>query len=133
MTLQHNPSPFPLGEANEAFAKYFIGQSYLAPLVDAPEIGVHNVTFEAGCRNNWHIHHGSPQILIAVGGRGWCQFEGEPPREMKAGDVVYVPEGTKHWHGAAADGDFDHIAIMLPGDNVSTEWLEPVTDEYPAD
>ncbi|NMM94386.1 cupin domain-containing protein [Bifidobacterium oedipodis] len=124
-----NPSSFPMGEPNTAFAQYFIGQSYLAPLIDAPEIGVHNVTFEPGCRNNWHIHHGSPQILMAVGGRGYYQFEGEEPHELKPGEAVYVPAGTKHWHGAAPTEAFAHIAIMLPGENVSTEWLEPVEDD----
>ena len=81
-----NPSAFPMGEPNDGFAQYFVGQSYLAPVLDAPEISIHNVTFEPGCRNNWHIHHGGAQVLIAVGGRGYYQIEGQEPRELKAGE-----------------------------------------------
>ena len=109
-----------------AYAKYFIGQSYLAPLVSGKEVNVSNVTFEAGCRNNWHIHHKACQILIAVGGRGYYQEWGKEPVELNPGDVVYVAPETKHWHGAAPDSDFAHIAIMNAVDGASNEWLEPV-------
>lgn len=91
-----NPSAFPMGEPNDGFAQYFVGQSYLAPVLDAPEISIHNVTFEPGCRNNWHIHHGGAQVLIAVGGRGYYQIEGQEPRELKAGEAVCIPADTKH-------------------------------------
>ena len=115
-----------------AYAKYFIGQSYLAPLVSGKEVNVSNVTFEAGCRNNWHIHHKACQILIAVGGRGYYQEWGKEPVELNPGDVVYVAPETKHWHGAAPDSDFAHIAIMNAVDGASNEWLEPVEAEYDA-
>ena len=86
-----NPSAFPMGEPNDGFAQYFVGQSYLAPVLDAPEISIHNVTFESGCRNNWHIHHGGDQVLIAVGGRGYYQIEGQEPRELKAKPCAFPP------------------------------------------
>ena len=116
----------------DAYAKYFIGQSYLAPLVSGKEVNVSNVTFEAGCRNNWHIHHKACQILIAVGGRGYYQEWGKEPVELNPVDVVYVAPETKHWHGAAPDSDFAHIAIMNAVDGASNEWLEPVEAEYDA-
>lgn len=94
----------------DAYAKYFIGQSYLAPLVSGKEVNVSNVTFEAGCRNNWHIHHKACQILTAVGGRGYYQEWGKEPVELNPGDVVYVAPETKHWHGAAPDSDFSRIS-----------------------
>ena len=96
-----------------------------------PENGVpmFNVTFEPKCRNNWHIHHGSGQILLVTEGRGWYQAWGEEPRELKKGDVVNIPAETKHWHGAAKDSWFNHIAVEVPGTNNSNEWLEPVSDE----
>lgn len=115
-----------------AYAKYFIGQSYLAPLVSGKELNVSNVTFEAGCRNNWHIHHKACQILIAVGGRGYYQEWDKEPVALNPGDVVYVAPETKHWHGAAPDSDFAHIAIMNAVDGASNEWLEPVEAEYDA-
>lgn len=124
----NNPSLFPMGEPNDAYARYFIGQSYLAPLLNK-EISLSNVTFEPGCRNNWHIHHNSPQILIAVGGVGYYQEWGRPVVTMQPGDVVYVPAETKHWHGATPHALFAHLAIMIPGADVSNEWLEPVDDE----
>ena len=127
-----NPSAFPLGAPNDAYAKYFIGQSYLAPLVSGKEVNVSNVTFEAGCRNNWHIHHKACQILIAVGGRGYYQEWGKEPVELNPGDVVYVAPETKHWHGAAPNSNFAHIAIMNVVDGASNEWLEPVEAEYDA-
>lgn len=119
---------FPKGELNTAYAKYFIGNSYLAPLTSE---GVHmsNVTFEPRCRNNWHIHHKGGQILICVGGEGWYQAWGEPARKLRPGDVVNIPAEVKHWHGATADSWFQHIAIAVPAEGASSEWLEPVTDE----
>lgn len=123
---------FPLGEPNDAFAQYFIGQSYLAPLTDG-SVPVSNVTFEPGCRNNWHIHHGSngggDQILMCTAGSGWYQSEGGDPISMGPGTVIRVPAGTKHWHGAKADAWFSHVAFITPGEGVSNEWLEPVSDE----
>ncbi len=120
-------SPWPKGEPNTAFAQYFIGNSYLAILNDQ---GLCNVTFEPGCRNNWHVHHGAVQVLICVAGRGWYQEWGREPVELKPGVTIAVPEGVKHWHGAAADSWMQHLtyhANVQPGN--SNEWLEPVTDE----
>ena len=122
--------PFGLGKPNDAYAKYFIGQSYLNPLVK-DGVGIANVTCEPGCRNNWHIHKadkGGGQILLCTAGKGWYQEWGKPARELKAGDVVEIPAGVKHWHGAAKDSWFAHVAIATPGENSSTEWLEPVDD-----
>ena len=130
-----NPSAFPMGEPNDGFAQYFVGQSYLAPVLEAPQIAIHNVTFEPGCRNNWHIHHadkGGGQVLIVTDGRGWYQEWGKEPQLLVPGDVVVIPEGVKHWHGAAADSWMSHIAYGVPGENCSNEWLEPVSDDqYP--
>lgn len=123
---------FPIGEPNDAFAKYFIGQSYLAP-VSVSQIGIYNVTFEPKCRNNWHIHkaqNGGGQILICVAGEGYYQEWGKPVRELHAGDIVNIPAGVKHWHGAKADSWFSHLSVEVPGENTSNEWLEPVDDEY---
>ncbi len=125
--------PFGLGEPSTAYAKYFIGNSHLKPLLNE---GLHiaNVTFEPGCRNNWHVHKavkGGGQVLLCTAGRGWYQEWGQPARELKPGDVVNIPAGVKHWHGAAKDSWFVHIAIAVPGDGTSNDWLEPVTDaEY---
>ena len=122
---------FPIGQPNDAFAKYFIGKSYLAP-VSTKQVGIFNVTFEPGCRNNWHIHHakeGGGQILICVAGRGYYQEWGKDAVEMKPGDCINIPEGVKHWHGAAPDSWFSHLAVEVPGKEGSSEWLEPVTDE----
>jgi quercetin dioxygenase-like cupin family protein len=123
--------PFPLGEKNDALAQYFIGQSYIARLTDNAPV-VSNVTFEPGCRNNWHIHHGSDgagdQILLCTAGSGWYQAEGSGPVSMTPGTTVRVPAGTKHWHGAKADSWFSHIAFITPGADVRNEWLEPVPD-----
>lgn len=121
---------FPIGQPNTAFAKYFVGQSYLAP-VSKEQVGIFNVTFEPGCRNNWHIHHaksGGGQILVCVGGRGYYQEFGKPAREMKPGDTVNIPVGVKHWHGAAPDSWFSHLAVEAPGSECSNEWLEAVAD-----
>lgn len=122
---------FPIGQPNTAYVKYFIGQSYLAPLT-ADQVPVSNVTFEPGCRNNWHIHHatkGGGQMLICVAGKGWYQEWGKPARLLLPGDVVNIPAGVKHWHGATADSWFAHLAMAVPGEGTSNEWLEPVTDE----
>ncbi|MBD5241920.1 MAG: cupin domain-containing protein [Barnesiella sp.] len=122
---------FPVGEPNGAYAKYFIGQSYLAPISDK-QMQIANVTFEPGCRNNWHIHHatkGGGQLLICVAGRGWYQEWGKPARELHPGDVVNIPANVKHWHGAAKDSWFAHLAMSPDGENTSNEWLEPVNDE----
>lgn len=123
---------FPTGEANEAFAQYFTGQSYLAPLAGG-NVPVANVTFEPGCRNNWHIHHGEEgageQILLCTAGSGWYQADGEDAVSMVPGTVIRVPAGVKHWHGAKADSWFSHVAFTTPGEGVRNEWLEPVSDE----
>lgn len=122
---------FPIGEPNTAFARYFIGNSYLAP-ISTEQIPFFNVTFEPRCRNNWHIHRataGGGQMLVGVAGRGWYQEEGKPAQEILPGTVVHIPAGVKHWHGAAADSWFAHLAFEIPGENASNEWLEPVTDE----
>lgn len=121
---------FPIGQPNDGFAQYFIGQSYLAP-VSTSQVGIFNVTFEPGCRNNWHIHHaksGGGQILICLAGRGYYQEWGKPAQELHPGDVVNIPVGVKHWHGAAPDSWFSHLAVEVPGVDGSNEWLEPVGD-----
>lgn len=121
---------FGLGNKNEAFKQYFIGQSYLNPLTKE-QLGIFNVTFEPKCRNSWHIHHKGGQILIVTDGRGWYQEWGKPAQELKKGDVVNIPPEVKHWHGAAKDSWFSHIAIEVPSEGGSTEWLEKVSDnEY---
>jgi quercetin dioxygenase-like cupin family protein len=124
----NNGGPFGKGKENTAFAQYFIGKSYLNPL---PGTGVNiaNVTFEPGCRNNWHIHHKNGQILLVTAGRGWYQEWGKEPRKLKTGDVVDIPPEVKHWHGAAKDSWFVHLAESIPGDGATCEWCEPVTDE----
>ena len=122
---------FPIGEPNTAYARYFIGNSYLAP-ISKEQIPFSNVTFEPGCRNNWHIHHatkGGGQMLVCVAGKGWYQEEGRPAVQVLPGDVIHIPANVKHWHGAAADSWFAHLAFEVPGENTSNEWLEPVTDE----
>ena len=121
---------FPIGAPNDAFAQYFIGQSYLAP-VSTSQVGIYNVTFEPGRRNNWHIHHvksGGGQILVCVAGRGYYQEEGKDAVELNPGDTVNIPTGVKHWHGAAPDSWFSHLAVEVPGEDGSNEWLEPVDD-----
>ena len=118
---------FPVGKPNDAFAQYFSGQSWLAP-ISTSQVGVFNVTFEPGCRNNWHIHHaksGGGQILICVAGRGFYQEWGKDPVEMLPGDCINIEPGVKHWHGAADDSWFSHLAIEVPGFETSNEWLEP--------
>ncbi|MCC8107961.1 MAG: carboxymuconolactone decarboxylase family protein [Planctomycetes bacterium] len=119
---------FPRGEENSAYAQYFIGTSYLTALTTAG-VPISNVTFEPGCRNNWHIHHKGGQILLVTGGRGWYQEEGKLAQKLLAGDVVTIPAGVKHWHGAARDSWFVHLAVTVPAEGASNEWLEPVSDE----
>lgn len=122
---------FPIGAPNDGFAQYFSGRSFLAP-ISTSQVGIFNVTFEPGCRNNWHIHHaksGGGQILVCVAGRGYYQEESNEAIEMKPGDCINIPTGVKHWHGAAPDEWFSHLAIEVPSENGSNEWLEPVSDE----
>lgn len=119
---------FPVGEPNTAYAQYFSGRSWLAP-ISGEQVTVANVTFEPGCKNNWHIHHaseGGGQMLIGVAGRGWYQEEGKPAVEILPGTVIHIPANVKHWHGAADDSWFAHLAFTVPGKDTSTEWLEPV-------
>ena len=125
---------FGQGMANTAFAQYFIGNSYLNPLTKPGEsiVGLANVTFEPGCRNNWHIHHaktGGGQILICTAGEGWYQEEGKDAVSLTPGTVIVIPPEVKHWHGAKADSWFSHIAVEVPGEETSNEWLEAVDDE----
>ena len=133
--------PFPVGQPNTAYAKFFVGNSHLAPLApknlaegEKTVLPMSNVTFEPGCRNNWHIHHGARQILICVSGKGWYQEWGKPAIPLKAGDVIDIPEGVKHWHGAQKDSWFQHVATHVAVENSCpgsqpNEWLEPVSDE----
>ena len=121
------------GAANTAYAKFFIGQSFLNPLTD-PKTGLFlaNVTFEPGCRNNWHIHHaakGGGQLLVCTAGEGWYQEEGKPAVSLTPGTVITIPANVKHWHGAKADSWFSHIAVEVPGKDCSNEWCDPVIDE----
>ena len=125
---------FGKGKPNDAFAQYFIGQSYLNPLTNPENTSLFlaNVTFEPGCRNNWHIHHaskGGGQILVCVDGEGWYQEEGKEAQSLKAGDVVTIPANVKHWHGAKKGSWLSHIAIEVPGEDTKNEWCEPVSDE----
>lgn len=139
MTLKHTQEKsahessmvFSIGAPNDGFAQYFIGQSYLEP-ISTEQVGIYNVTFEPGCRNNWHIHHadkGGGQILICIAGRGYYQEKGHAARELKPGDTVNIPAGVTHWHGAAPDSWFSHIAVEVPGENTRTQWCDPVSDE----
>ena len=126
-----NSMVFPIGEPNTSFAKYFIGQSYLAP-VSKEQVGIFNVTFEPSCRNNWHIHKadkGGGQILICVAGKGYYQEWGKEAQILMPGNTVNIAPGVKHWHGAAKDSWFSHLAVEVPGENSGTEWCEPVSDE----
>lgn len=122
---------FPVGAPNTAYAKYFTGNSYLAP-VSTEQVKFFNVTFEPACRNNWHIHHaskGGGQMLVGIGGKGFYQEWGKPAVEINEGDVIHIPAGVKHWHGAAPGCWFSHLAFELDGEDCSNEWLEPVSDE----
>ena len=131
--VQEHGGLFGLGMPNDAYAQYFIGQSYLNPLTNPKEtLGIFNVTFEPGCRNNWHIHHatsGGGRILICVDGKGWYQEEGKAVQSLKPGDVITIPANVKHWHGAQKDSWFSHIAVEVLGENTSNEWCEAVDDE----
>lgn len=129
--VHENAMLFPIGETNDAFSEYFIGQSYLAR-ISAEQVGIFNVTFEPGCRNNWHIHHadnGGGQILICIAGRGYYQEWEKEPRELNPGDVVNIEAGVKHWHGASNDSWFSHLAIEVPAENGHNEWCESVENE----
>ena len=123
---------FGMGNANTAYAQYFIGESFLNPLTK-PENGLFlaNVTFEPGCRNNWHIHHatkGGGQLLVCTAGEGWYQEEGKQAVSLVPGTVITIPAEVKHWHGAKAHSWFSHLAVEVPGENTSNEWCEPVSD-----
>lgn len=124
-------SVFAAGGTNDAFAQYFVGQSYLN-MLSMEQVVIGNVTFEPGCRNNWHIHHakkGGGQILLVTAGRGYYQEWGKEARELHPGDVVNIPSGVKHWHGAAPNEWFQHLAVEVPGEECKNEWCEPVSDE----
>lgn len=125
---------FGIGAPNDAFAQYFVGNSFLKPLTDfaGGELPMFNVSFEPGCRNNWHIHHaskGGGQVLIVTSGEGWYQEEGKDAVSLEPGTVIVIPPNVKHWHGAKKDSWLSHIAIEVPGEDASNEWLEAVTDE----
>lgn len=125
---------FGTGNPNDAFEKYFVGNSFLNPLTNPKDTAVFlaNVTFEPGCRNNWHIHHaktGGGQLLICTAGEGWYQEEGKDAVELKEGSVITIPPEVKHWHGAKKDSWFSHIAVEVPGEETSNEWCEKVSDE----
>lgn len=122
---------FPKGGENTAYAQYFTGTSYLS-ILSKEQVFIGNVTFEPGCRNNWHIHkstQGGGQILLVTAGRGWYQECGKPARALHPGDVVNIPANVKHWHGAARDSWFAHLAVEVPGEDTANEWLEAVSDE----
>mgnify|MGYP000596401847 CR=1 FL=1 len=122
---------FPIGAPNDGFAQYFMGQSYLASL-STEQVKIFNVTFEPGCRNNWHIHHaksGGGQMLVCTAGEGWYCEEGKEPVSLTPGTVIAIPANVRHWHGAKKDSWFSHIAFEIPGEDCSTEWCEPVGDE----
>ena len=133
-TKETHGGMFGMGEPNTAYAKYFIGNSYLKSLTKPGEsvVSIANVTFEPKCRNNWHIHKstsGGGQILVCVEGEGYYQEEGKTAQKLHPGDVVVIPANVKHWYGATADSWFSHLAVEVPGENTSNEWLEPVSDE----
>ena len=124
-------SVFAAGGTNDVFAQYFVGQSYLN-MLSMEQVVIGNVTFEPGCRNNWHIHHakkGGGQILLVTAGRGYYQEWGKEARELHPGGVVNIPSGVKHWHGAAPNEWFQHLAVEVPGEECKNEWCEPVSDE----
>ena len=123
---------FGKGEPNVNYAKFFVGNSYLNMLANTGNMTIANVTFEPGCRNNWHVHHstsGGGQILVCIAGEGWYQEEGKEAQSLTPGTVVTIPANVKHWHGAKKDSWFAHLAVEVPGENTSNEWLEKVTDE----
>lgn len=124
-------SVFPMGEANDAYAEFFVGQSFLN-MLSTEQVSIGNVTFEPGCRNNWHIHNaaaGGGQILLVTAGRGYYQEWGADARKLHPGDVVHIPAGVKHWHGAVPDSWFQHLAVEVPGERCGNEWCESVSDE----
>lgn len=125
---QQKSGVFGIGEKNTAYAKYFVGQSYLN-MMTTERVVTANVTFEPGCRNNWHIHHKGGQILLVTSGRGYYQEWGKPAEELHAGDVVTIPPEVKHWHGAAKESWFAHVAIEVPADGASNEWCEAVDED----
>lgn len=125
---------FGVGAPNDDYAQYFSGDSFLKPLTEPGKCPVFlaNVTFEPGCRNNWHIHHaksGGGQLLICTTGEGWYQEEGKAAVSLTPGTVITIPANVKHWHGAKKDSWFSHIAVEVPGEDCKNEWCEPVTDE----
>lgn len=125
---------FGKGNDNVNFAQYFTGASFLNLLTELGKspIFLANVTFEPGCRNNWHIHHaskGGGQILICTAGEGWYQEEGKEAVNLVPGTVITIPANVKHWHGAKKDSWFSHISVEVPGEETANEWCEPVTDE----
>lgn len=128
MNKQEFNSIFPMGEKNTAYAAYFTGQSYLN-MLSAGGVNVANVTFEPGCRNYWHIHHKGGQILLVTAGEGYYQEWGQPAQKLNPGDVVNIGPGVKHWHGACPDSWFSHIAVEIPAEGASNEWLEEVSKE----
>ncbi len=124
---------FGTGAPNTGFAQYFSGNSFLNPLTEMGKCPVFlaNVTFEPGCRNNWHIHHaksGGGQLLICTAGEGWYQEEGKEAVSLTPGTVITIPANVKHWHGAKKDSWFSHIAVEVPGEETKNEWCEPVSD-----
>ena len=132
MTLEEmkKTAIFPVGEVNP-YGKFFDGTSYLQT-VSSEQVFIASVTFEPGCRNHWHIHHaksGGGQILLCTAGRGWYQEWGKAPRELNPGDVVNIPANVKHWHGAAKDSAFQHLAVECAGEETSNEWCEPVDEQ----
>ena len=132
MKEKNQDSLFGLGAPNDAYAKYFVGKSYLKMLT-VEGVKIANVTFEPSCRNNWHIHRGGGQILLCTDGEGWYQEYGKTAQKLKSGDVVYIPADVKHWHGASKDSWFTHLAVEIPAVDGRAEWLEQVTDsEYEA-
>ncbi|NYB72959.1 cupin domain-containing protein [Sedimentibacter hydroxybenzoicus DSM 7310] len=128
MNTQNFINIFPMGEKNEAYAQYFAGQSYLN-MLSTTGVTIGNVTFEPGCRNNWHIHHKGGQILLVTAGRGYYQEWGKSAQELNPGDVVNIPPETRHWHGASPNSWFAHLAVEVPAEGASNEWLEPVSEE----
>lgn len=131
MNKENNLGPgavFEMGDENTLFAQYFVGKSYLN-MLSLERVVIGNVTFEPGCRNNWHIHHKGGQILLVTAGRGYYQEWGKEPQELHPGDVVNIPPEVKHWHGAAPSSWFQHLAVEVPAEGASNEWLEPVDDK----
>ena len=128
-------SVFPTGKPNDAYAEYFVGQSYLN-MLSTDQVTVGNVTFEPGCRNNWHVHKatkGGGQTLVCVGGRGYYQEWGKEPQALNQGDIAWIPPGVKHWHGASSETALVHIAIAEAENGSPVSWREKVADDqYPA-